>query len=133
MIFQPQKASDDLLQLAGNPFADMFGAPQQAPPAQSAQVQNNMWMTNGNGKCNIRLSLYMYICIYNFCYFLYLQLFSLFFYFPMIFSSLLVFQVLQRHQQIITLLQIIAFPLFLEIRINSQVSIQFSLNLIIIR
>lgn len=44
---QPQKASDDLLQLAGNPFADMFGAPQQAPPAQSAQVQNNMWMTNG--------------------------------------------------------------------------------------
>lgn len=46
---QPQKASDDLLQLAGNPFADMFGPSQQAQQAQPAQVQNNMWMTNGNG------------------------------------------------------------------------------------
>ncbi|XP_071874006.1 phosphatidylinositol-binding clathrin assembly protein lap isoform X24 [Bombus fervidus] len=45
---QPQKASDDLLQLAGNPFADMFGAPQPAT-ASTAQTQNNMWMTNGNG------------------------------------------------------------------------------------
>ncbi|XP_078042331.1 phosphatidylinositol-binding clathrin assembly protein lap isoform X7 [Augochlora pura] len=45
---EAQKASDDLLQLAGNPFADMFGAPQTAP-AQTAQPQNNMWMTNGNG------------------------------------------------------------------------------------
>ncbi|XP_076232279.1 phosphatidylinositol-binding clathrin assembly protein lap isoform X4 [Calliopsis andreniformis] len=45
---QPQKASDDLLQLAGNPFADMFGAPQPAS-AQPAQAQNNMWITNGNG------------------------------------------------------------------------------------
>ncbi|XP_076639464.1 phosphatidylinositol-binding clathrin assembly protein lap isoform X12 [Colletes latitarsis] len=45
---QSQKASDDLLQLAGNPFADMFGGPQPAP-AQTAQAQNNMWMTNGNG------------------------------------------------------------------------------------
>ncbi|XP_015585687.1 phosphatidylinositol-binding clathrin assembly protein LAP isoform X13 [Cephus cinctus] len=44
---QPQKASDDLLQLAGNPFADMFGAPQPAP-TQPAPVQNNMWMTNDN-------------------------------------------------------------------------------------
>ncbi|XP_076300442.1 phosphatidylinositol-binding clathrin assembly protein lap isoform X17 [Lasioglossum baleicum] len=44
---ESQKASDDLLQLAGNPFADMFGAPQTAP-AQTAQPQNNMWMTNGN-------------------------------------------------------------------------------------
>ncbi|XP_071874001.1 phosphatidylinositol-binding clathrin assembly protein lap isoform X19 [Bombus fervidus] len=43
---QPQKASDDLLQLAGNPFADMFGAPQPAT-ASTAQTQNNMWMTNG--------------------------------------------------------------------------------------
>ncbi|XP_023245806.1 phosphatidylinositol-binding clathrin assembly protein LAP isoform X14 [Copidosoma floridanum] len=47
-----QKASDDLLQLAGNPFADMFGAPQPAATAaaavQPAPVQNNMWMTNGN-------------------------------------------------------------------------------------
>ncbi|XP_031782776.1 phosphatidylinositol-binding clathrin assembly protein LAP isoform X38 [Nasonia vitripennis] len=44
-----QKASDDLLQLAGNPFADMFGAPAQpAAPVQPAPVQNNMWMTNGN-------------------------------------------------------------------------------------
>lgn len=47
--FQPQKASDDLLQLAGNPFADMFGAPQPAA-APTTQTQNNMWMTNGNGK-----------------------------------------------------------------------------------
>ncbi|CAK9803461.1 Phosphatidylinositol-binding clathrin assembly protein LAP [Anthophora quadrimaculata] len=45
---QPQKASDDLLQLAGNPFADMFGAPQPAA-APTTQSQNNMWMTNGNG------------------------------------------------------------------------------------
>ncbi|XP_060830309.1 phosphatidylinositol-binding clathrin assembly protein LAP isoform X18 [Bombus pascuorum] len=45
---QPQKASDDLLQLAGNPFADMFGTPQPAT-ASTAQTQNNMWMTNGNG------------------------------------------------------------------------------------
>ncbi|XP_024223276.1 phosphatidylinositol-binding clathrin assembly protein LAP isoform X19 [Bombus impatiens] len=45
---QPQKASDDLLQLAGNPFADMFGAPQPAT-ASTTQTQNNMWMTNGNG------------------------------------------------------------------------------------
>ncbi|XP_043603244.1 phosphatidylinositol-binding clathrin assembly protein LAP isoform X24 [Bombus pyrosoma] len=45
---QPQKASDDLLQLAGNPFADMFGAPQPAT-ASTTQAQNNMWMTNGNG------------------------------------------------------------------------------------
>ncbi|XP_033365173.1 phosphatidylinositol-binding clathrin assembly protein LAP isoform X21 [Bombus vosnesenskii] len=44
---QPQKASDDLLQLAGNPFADMFGAPQPAT-ASTTQTQNNMWMTNGN-------------------------------------------------------------------------------------
>ncbi|XP_023316434.1 phosphatidylinositol-binding clathrin assembly protein LAP isoform X17 [Trichogramma pretiosum] len=45
-----QKASDDLLQLAGNPFADMFGAPApQAVTAQPVPVQNNMWMTNGNG------------------------------------------------------------------------------------
>jgi hypothetical protein len=37
------------LQLAGNPFADMFGGsqPAAAPPTL---VQNNMWMTNGNGK-----------------------------------------------------------------------------------
>ncbi|XP_076230470.1 phosphatidylinositol-binding clathrin assembly protein lap isoform X11 [Nomia melanderi] len=44
---EAQKASDDLLQLAGNPFADMFGGAQTAP-AQAAQPQNNMWMTNGN-------------------------------------------------------------------------------------
>ncbi|XP_012175054.1 phosphatidylinositol-binding clathrin assembly protein LAP isoform X23 [Bombus affinis] len=44
---QPQKASDDLLQLAGNPFADMFGAPQPAT-ASTTQTQNNMWMTNDN-------------------------------------------------------------------------------------
>ena len=49
LLFQSQKASDDLLQLAGNPFADMFGAPQPTV-GQPAPVQNNMWMTNGNGK-----------------------------------------------------------------------------------
>lgn len=47
---QPQKASDDLLQLAGNPFADMFGAAQPAAAAPvTTQPQSNMWMTNGNG------------------------------------------------------------------------------------
>lgn len=66
--FQPQKASDDLLQLAGNPFADMFGAPQPAT-ASTTQTQNNMWMTNGNGKyeyfilCN--LINYVIIVSYN--------------------------------------------------------------------
>ncbi|XP_024890845.1 phosphatidylinositol-binding clathrin assembly protein unc-11 isoform X5 [Temnothorax curvispinosus] len=45
-----QKASDDLLQLAGNPFANMFGAQPAAGTAQpAAQMQNNMWMTNGTG------------------------------------------------------------------------------------
>ncbi|XP_017888827.1 phosphatidylinositol-binding clathrin assembly protein LAP isoform X11 [Ceratina calcarata] len=46
---QPQKASDDLLQLAGNPFADMFGAAQPAAAPVTTQPQSNMWMTNGNG------------------------------------------------------------------------------------
>ncbi|KAK0173827.1 hypothetical protein PV328_006970 [Microctonus aethiopoides] len=45
---QPQKASDDLLALEGNPFADMFGAPQVAP-VQNVAAPRNMWMTNGNG------------------------------------------------------------------------------------
>ncbi|XP_043797062.1 phosphatidylinositol-binding clathrin assembly protein LAP isoform X16 [Apis laboriosa] len=45
---QPQKASDDLLQLAGNPFADMFGGTPQSIAAPTTQTQNNMWMTNGN-------------------------------------------------------------------------------------
>ncbi|XP_067206258.1 phosphatidylinositol-binding clathrin assembly protein unc-11 isoform X5 [Linepithema humile] len=46
-----QQASDDLLQLAGNPFANMFGTPQPGAPAAqpAAQMQNNMWMTNGTG------------------------------------------------------------------------------------
>ncbi|XP_018407648.1 PREDICTED: phosphatidylinositol-binding clathrin assembly protein LAP [Cyphomyrmex costatus] len=43
-----QKASDDLLQLAGNPFANMFGAqPASGTTQPAAQMQNNMWMTNG--------------------------------------------------------------------------------------
>ncbi|XP_070522448.1 phosphatidylinositol-binding clathrin assembly protein isoform X5 [Cardiocondyla obscurior] len=43
-----QKASDDLLQLAGNPFANMFGAQSATVTTQpSAQMQNNMWMING--------------------------------------------------------------------------------------
>lgn len=44
-----QKASDDLLQLAGNPFANMFGTPQPAAPTAQSTTQNNMWMTNGTG------------------------------------------------------------------------------------
>ncbi|XP_029665704.1 phosphatidylinositol-binding clathrin assembly protein LAP isoform X10 [Formica exsecta] len=44
-----QKASDDLLQLAGNPFANMFGTPQPAAPGAQSANQNNMWMTNGTG------------------------------------------------------------------------------------
>ncbi|KYN05922.1 Phosphatidylinositol-binding clathrin assembly protein LAP [Cyphomyrmex costatus] len=45
-----QKASDDLLQLAGNPFANMFGAqPASGTTQPAAQMQNNMWMTNGTG------------------------------------------------------------------------------------
>ncbi|XP_072742768.1 phosphatidylinositol-binding clathrin assembly protein LAP isoform X18 [Anoplolepis gracilipes] len=44
-----QKASDDLLQLAGNPFANMFGTPQPAAPGAQPAAQNNMWMTNGTG------------------------------------------------------------------------------------
>lgn len=44
------KASDDLLQL-GNPFADMFGAPQPAAAPNSVPpTANNMWMGNSNGK-----------------------------------------------------------------------------------
>ncbi|XP_015122650.1 phosphatidylinositol-binding clathrin assembly protein LAP isoform X15 [Diachasma alloeum] len=45
---EAQKASDDLLQLAGNPFADMFGAPQPGAPVQPAPPGNTMWMANGN-------------------------------------------------------------------------------------
>ncbi|XP_070522459.1 phosphatidylinositol-binding clathrin assembly protein LAP isoform X15 [Cardiocondyla obscurior] len=46
-----QKASDDLLQLAGNPFANMFGAQSATVTTQpSAQMQNNMWMINAAGQ-----------------------------------------------------------------------------------
>lgn len=48
-----QKASDDLLQLAGNPFANMFGTPQPGAPAGQSAGQNNMWMTNGTGEQSI--------------------------------------------------------------------------------
>lgn len=48
-----QKASDDLLQLAGNPFANMFGTPQSAAPTAQSATQNNMWMTNGTGEHSI--------------------------------------------------------------------------------
>lgn len=44
------KASDDLLQL-GNPFADMFGPAQGAPPP--APAGNNMWMGNGIDQCDL--------------------------------------------------------------------------------
>ncbi|XP_065332439.1 phosphatidylinositol-binding clathrin assembly protein LAP isoform X7 [Cloeon dipterum] len=43
---QANKASDDLLQLAGNPFADMFGG-QPAQPAAAAAAPTNMWASNG--------------------------------------------------------------------------------------
>ncbi|XP_065332440.1 phosphatidylinositol-binding clathrin assembly protein LAP isoform X8 [Cloeon dipterum] len=42
---QANKASDDLLQLAGNPFADMFGG-QPAQPAAAAAAPTNMWASN---------------------------------------------------------------------------------------
>ncbi|KAF4524465.1 hypothetical protein B566_EDAN013079 [Ephemera danica] len=43
------KASDDLLQLSGNPFADMFGGAPTVPPqpAAAAAPASNMWATNG--------------------------------------------------------------------------------------
>ncbi|XP_055590390.1 phosphatidylinositol-binding clathrin assembly protein LAP [Uranotaenia lowii] len=40
------KASDDLLQL-GNPFADMFGAPQPAAATAAPAMGNNVWASNG--------------------------------------------------------------------------------------
>ncbi|XP_017763655.1 PREDICTED: phosphatidylinositol-binding clathrin assembly protein LAP isoform X12 [Eufriesea mexicana] len=42
---QPQKASDDLLQLAGNPFADVS----QTITAPTTEAQMNIWLTNRNG------------------------------------------------------------------------------------
>ncbi|XP_017763656.1 PREDICTED: phosphatidylinositol-binding clathrin assembly protein LAP isoform X13 [Eufriesea mexicana] len=41
---QPQKASDDLLQLAGNPFADVS----QTITAPTTEAQMNIWLTNRN-------------------------------------------------------------------------------------
>lgn len=43
---QSTKASDDLLQLSANPFADMFSAPTQATSAPATGV-SDMWMSNG--------------------------------------------------------------------------------------
>ncbi|XP_053593650.1 phosphatidylinositol-binding clathrin assembly protein LAP isoform X3 [Microplitis demolitor] len=43
---QVQKASDDLLQLAGNPFADIFTSPEPAPVISSG-VSSNNWIING--------------------------------------------------------------------------------------
>ncbi|XP_074114916.1 phosphatidylinositol-binding clathrin assembly protein lap isoform X9 [Cotesia typhae] len=43
---QVQKASDDLLQLAGNPFADMF-ASSEAVPVVSSNISPNKWIING--------------------------------------------------------------------------------------
>ncbi|XP_057323219.1 phosphatidylinositol-binding clathrin assembly protein isoform X2 [Microplitis mediator] len=43
---QVQKASDDLLQLAGNPFADIFTSPESAPVISSG-VSSNNWIING--------------------------------------------------------------------------------------
>ncbi|XP_069690718.1 phosphatidylinositol-binding clathrin assembly protein unc-11-like isoform X2 [Periplaneta americana] len=45
---QSAKASDDLLQLSANPFADMFSAaPPQAPSVPVATTASDMWMSNG--------------------------------------------------------------------------------------
>ncbi|XP_057323225.1 phosphatidylinositol-binding clathrin assembly protein LAP isoform X8 [Microplitis mediator] len=44
---QVQKASDDLLQLAGNPFADIFTSPESAPVISSG-VSSNNWIINDN-------------------------------------------------------------------------------------
>ncbi|XP_074114924.1 phosphatidylinositol-binding clathrin assembly protein lap isoform X10 [Cotesia typhae] len=44
---QVQKASDDLLQLAGNPFADMF-ASSEAVPVVSSNISPNKWIINDN-------------------------------------------------------------------------------------
>ncbi|XP_053593651.1 phosphatidylinositol-binding clathrin assembly protein LAP isoform X4 [Microplitis demolitor] len=44
---QVQKASDDLLQLAGNPFADIFTSPEPAPVISSG-VSSNNWIINDN-------------------------------------------------------------------------------------
>lgn len=48
-ILSPQstKASDDLLQLSANPFADMFSAPPQAPSVPVAAAVSDMWLSNG--------------------------------------------------------------------------------------
>ncbi|XP_052119961.1 phosphatidylinositol-binding clathrin assembly protein LAP isoform X8 [Frankliniella occidentalis] len=44
---QSSKASDDLLQLSGNPFADMFGTAPAPAAAPTAVPGVNSWMTNG--------------------------------------------------------------------------------------
>ncbi|KAK7872521.1 hypothetical protein R5R35_013764 [Gryllus longicercus] len=48
---QATKASDDLLQLSGNPFADMFGggAVAPAPPVAAPAPAQDMWLSNGFG------------------------------------------------------------------------------------
>ncbi|CAG2054950.1 unnamed protein product [Timema podura] len=46
---QAVKASDDLLQLSGNPFADIFSSASQAAPApvSAAPMGTDMWLSNG--------------------------------------------------------------------------------------
>lgn len=44
---QSTKASDDLLQLSANPFADIFSAPTQATSVTAASATSDMWLSNG--------------------------------------------------------------------------------------
>jgi hypothetical protein len=44
---QSTKASDDLLQLSANPFADIFSAPPQAASVPVASATSDMWLSNG--------------------------------------------------------------------------------------
>lgn len=45
-FLQSTKASDDLLQLSANPFADMFSAPPQTASVPVTAV-SDMWLSNG--------------------------------------------------------------------------------------
>lgn len=44
---QSTKASDDLLQLSANPFADIFSTPQQTASVPVASATSDMWLSNG--------------------------------------------------------------------------------------
>lgn len=56
LFSQSTKASDDLLQLSANPFADIFSAPTQATSAPATAV-SDMWLSNGEYHLHGALSL----------------------------------------------------------------------------